>query len=204
VTIAPGGTLSSGVAPPTSTLNFPAGDIRANGVTVGLGNDSLDAVYWSSTGKTADIIFDVTGYYTSGLGGATYHPRTTPAHARVLDSRSAIGVAGPFQARQPDSFQVTQYPGDPYSYGDLPSSAVAVTGNLTVVNQMCRGYLTIAPGDTLTPEVPPETSTINFPVGDTRANGVTAGLSPSGRLDLVYWWKAPENPALGTDPCAGK
>ena len=63
VTIAPA--LTSGVVPPTSTINFPTGDIRANGVTVALGaGGKLDAMYWSSsTTATIEVIFDVTGYF---------------------------------------------------------------------------------------------------------------------------------------------
>ncbi|MBI2776449.1 MAG: hypothetical protein HYX57_04160, partial [Chloroflexi bacterium] len=47
-----------------STLNFPAGDTRATGVTVTLGPDgSLAAVYKAASGATVQLIFDVTGYY---------------------------------------------------------------------------------------------------------------------------------------------
>jgi hypothetical protein len=51
--------------PTSSTLNFPAGDDRANAVTVGLsaaGTLSITFVAPSS-GPTAHAIFDVTGYY---------------------------------------------------------------------------------------------------------------------------------------------
>jgi hypothetical protein len=64
VTVAP--SLTSGVQPPTSTINFPLGDTRANGITVPLGaGGKLDAMYWSaSTSNTIGIIFDVTGYFS--------------------------------------------------------------------------------------------------------------------------------------------
>ena len=50
----------------------------------------------------------------------------------------------------------------------VPVGAAAISGNLTVVGQTGGGYLAVSP--TLPPPVP-TTSTINFPLGDTRANG---------------------------------
>jgi hypothetical protein len=51
----------------TSTLNFQAGVNTANGVTVPLGTGGvLWVTYFAKPGATADVIFDVTGYYTMG------------------------------------------------------------------------------------------------------------------------------------------
>jgi hypothetical protein len=50
--------------PSTSTLNAPRGDNRANGVTVKLsGTGKLAAVWKGSSGSSAHLVFDVTGYY---------------------------------------------------------------------------------------------------------------------------------------------
>jgi carboxypeptidase T len=174
VTIAPG--LSSGVQPPTSTLNFPVGDIRANGVTVPLGpNGRLDAMYWA-TSKTArtHLVFDVTGYLANDSNGASFSA-VTPG--RVMDSRLSLG-AGLFRSQEKQSFAVAGLFG-------VPADAVAITGNVTVVNQTYRGYVTIAPS--LSSGVQPPTSTLNFPVGDIRANSVTVPLGPGGKLDAMYW-----------------
>jgi hypothetical protein len=50
--------------PATSTLNFPLGDNRANGM-VGPLNGSGDTylVYVGATGKTTDLILDLSGYF---------------------------------------------------------------------------------------------------------------------------------------------
>ena len=54
-------------APSTSTLNFPVGDVRANGATVRLAADgSLALVYRSTAGATTHLMLDVTGYYAGG------------------------------------------------------------------------------------------------------------------------------------------
>jgi hypothetical protein len=62
----------------------------------------------------------------------------------------------------------------------VPTNAVAVTGNLTVVGQTRGGYVVLAPA------AGGSTSTINFPAGDTRANAVTVALGSGGTLNAVY------------------
>jgi hypothetical protein len=51
-------------SPLTSTLNFPAGDIRANGVTGPMTNPAgtVGLVYKSASGTT-HMILDLTGYF---------------------------------------------------------------------------------------------------------------------------------------------
>ena len=157
----------------TSTVNFPVGDNRANGVTVSLsGSGSLNAMFKSKAGATTHILFDVTGYFKNVTGGARFHP-VSPV--RVLDSRVNLGVTGAFHVNTARDFQVTNGPS-----GTIPSGAVAVTGNITVTGQTNAGYVVLAPAAGGT------TSTINFPVRDTRANGVTVPLSGSGTLNAVY------------------
>jgi hypothetical protein len=162
-----------------STLNFPVGDNRANGVTVSLGpGGTLSVVYdGTPTGATTHVIFDVTGYFLPGTSGATYF---TVTPNRVLDSRFGNGLSGAFQAGVPRTFQVTNRTGD--ATRNIPSSATAVTGNITVTQQASPGWLTVTPN----PTSDPQTSTLNFPVGDNRANNVTSPLGPNGTLSIVY------------------
>jgi PKD repeat protein len=154
----------------TSTLNFPVGDNRANGVTVALsGTGQLNAVYKAAAGQTTHLLFDVTGYFVAGTSGASYFPI---APIRVLDSRAALGTTI-FHANVAKNFQVT-------NGGSIPSTAAAVTGNLTVTAQTAKGYIILAP------TAGSSTSTLNFPVGDNRANGVTVAVSVTGQLNAVY------------------
>ena len=110
-------------------------------------------------------------------GGSSYVPIPP---VRVLDTRPAfqIGLSGPFVANVPRTFQVS---------GGLaiPADAVAVTGNVTITNQTAGGYLSVTP----TAVANPTSSTINFPLGDTRANNLTVPLSADGKLAAVF--KAP-------------
>ena len=158
--------------PGTSTLNFPLGDNRGNGLTVALGaGGSLSATYLATSG-TADFVFDLTGYFVPDASGASYVPLSP---ARLLDSRSGNGLAGKFSANLPRSFQVS-------GRGGVPANAVAVTGNLTVTNQTSPGAAFLGPN----PTPNPGTSTLNFPLGDNRANGVTVALGAGGTLSATY------------------
>jgi len=161
-----------GPNPTTSTINFPFGDDRANNVTLPLdANGDLTAVFKGPPSKFTDLILDITGYYLADASGATYEPVTS---VRKLDTRNGTGLSGKFQVDAPRSFQVTG--------GSIPAGAIAVTGNLTVVGQTKRGYVSLTPAANANPT----TSTINFPLGDTRANGVTVPLSPTGKVWAVY------------------
>ena len=173
-----------------TTINFAAGDIRANGVTVKLGpTGTLAAVYRSSTaGATMHLIFDVTGYFTPDTSGTTYHLLTP---GRVLDSRPTmsghtnIGLSGKFQNRVVRNFAVTGVTAIGWSSALVPPTARAVTGNITVTNATTAGYVALGPTETTTPK----TSTINIVAGANRANGVTVSLSSSGKLGAIWCGK---------------
>ena len=107
--------------------------------------------------------------------GSTYAPLTP---ARLLDTRFGTGLSGKFVANTPRTFQVT-------GLGGVPANAVGVTGNFTVTNQTAAGAAFLGPNSTASPA----TSTLNFPLGDSRANGVTLALSPTGTLSATYLYK---------------
>ena len=106
---------------------------------------------------------------------ATYHPLAGPV--RIVDSRTALNLATHLSNGVPQSFQVTGFNSD-----GIPAGATAITGNLTVTGQTALGYVSL----TTSSQANPSTSTLNFPVGDTRANGVTTALGSGGKLWAVY------------------
>ena len=113
----------------------------------------------------------------------TYHalPPT-----RLLDTRDGTGgLSGPFTNHVARSFQVTG------GTSLVPAGVTAVTGNLTVTGQTSKGYLFIGPD----PMNNPTSSTVNFPLGDDRANGVTVALSATGSLSVTF--VAPTNGPSG-------
>jgi hypothetical protein len=161
-------------SPTSSTLNFPMGDNRANGVTVALSADgTLSATFdGAAEGKSTHLIFDVTGYFVPDESGASFVPLTP---ARLLDSRTGNGLAGPFVKGTPRTFQVT-------GRGGVPGNATAVTGNLTATGMNAAGFAFLGPD----PLPNPTSSTLNFPVGDSRANGLTVRLGAGGTLSGTF------------------
>jgi alpha-tubulin suppressor-like RCC1 family protein len=182
LTLGPGPAASPG----TASLYFPRGDNRATGLTVKLGIGGRLAVAFTSptAGARTDVIFDVTGYFVPSITGATFVPLVPN---RIADSRPTtsghtnagmVGALMPYVAR---SFQVTGRTPS-VAATNVPTGAVAVTGTLTVAGQTAAGFLSL----TNLPTNVPNTSTLNFPRGDTRATGVTVTLSPAGKLSITY------------------
>jgi hypothetical protein len=160
-------------APTSSTINFNAGDILANGLTVALSaTGTLSATYISTTGNTTDLVFDVTGYFTADTSGAKY-VAVTPA--RLLDTRYGNGLSGRLSANTPRTFAVG-------GRGGVSAGAVGITGNVTVVNPTASWAVHLGPD----PIAAPTTSTINFKAGDIKANGLTVALGSGGSLSATY------------------
>ena len=159
-------------SPTTATINFNKSDITAYGSTIALSDTgSMSGTYMALTGST-DLVVDVTGYFTPDTTGDTYHPLTP---ARLLDTRSANGLSGKFKANVPRTFTVG-------GRGGVPAGAVAVTGNLTVVNSTNGWAAYIGPA----PIAKPLASTINFSKGQIRANSMTVALSSAGKLSATF------------------
>ncbi len=132
-----------------------------------------------AAGSTADVIFDVTGYLTPDPTGAVYVPLMP---SRLVDSRSTahVGLSKSLSTAVSATFQVTGRSTDPTQ--NVPTTAVGVTGNLTVTKQSSGGYLSLGPIATNSPT----TSTLNFPLADNRANGVTVALGTGGKLSVTF------------------
>jgi hypothetical protein len=161
------------VAPFTSTVNFGKGETKGNSLTIALGSDgTLSATYMAGAGNTTDLVFDATGYFVPITTGARYHPL---APTRLVDTRSANGLPKSLVANKPATFQVTGRAG-------IPSNAVAVTGNVTVVNSTNGWAVYLGP----TPQAAPTTSTINFTTAQVKGNSLTVALGTNGSLSATF------------------
>jgi hypothetical protein len=160
--------------PTSSTVNFPLGDDRANAITVALGTGGTLSVTYAAPvlGPTAQVILDVTGYFTPDASGARYVPLSP---TRLLDTRYGSALIGPFVSHVARNWQVS-------GNGGIPATATAVTGNVTVTGQTKQGFLFVGPVATNNPT----SSTLNFPMGDDRANAVTVALGAGGILSITY------------------
>ncbi|HEX7491425.1 MAG TPA: hypothetical protein VF337_06955, partial [Candidatus Limnocylindrales bacterium] len=77
----------------------------------------------------------------------------------------------------------------------VPTTATAVTGNLTVTDQTNSWAIFLGP----IPTASPTSSTLNFAKGDVRANNVTVALGTGGKLSATYMGPAGNTTALVFD-----
>ncbi len=158
------------------------------GSYLGVSSDPIDPTsvwvgdtFANSSHQWATMIHQI----STSAGGAKYSPMTP---VRVLDTRFANGLSGSFVSGTPRTFAVAGTNG-------IPADAVAITGNLTVTGQTSAGYVSLGPVSSANPS----SSTLNFPLGDTRANNVTLALAADGSLSAVYKAKAGAKTSLVLD-----
>ena len=160
---------------------IPTGYRSGNDVACGTDADGYHLWQHSArncaiAGQTGEQILQV--YYNPGavIQGTSSLPTTyvplTPT--RILDSRNGA-LGGPLSSDAARTFPVA-------GVGGVPVNAIAVTGNLTVTAQTSAGYLFVGPS----PMNNPTSSTLNFPLSDDRANGVTVALGSGGTLSVTY------------------
>jgi outer membrane protein assembly factor BamB len=150
--------------PPTSSLNFTAGQTLSNTALVPLGADGSVTVYNSS--GTTHVVVDAQGWFAGGAPAAGGFGPVAPV--RLLDTRTGLG--GHLGALGPQQALTLQVAGR----GGVPSSgAAAVALNLTVAKPTTGGYLTAYPAGTSRPP----TSSLNFTAERTLSN---TGLVPLG------------------------
>jgi alpha-tubulin suppressor-like RCC1 family protein len=153
----------AGLARPTaSNLNLPAGDIRANQVTVTLGTNR--AVILHNLAGSIHLVADLAGYYSTG-NDAKFSPLPPK---RALDTRVTGGPLGPGATRVLDLT------------GLVPESATAVTFNLTATGATASTFVTAWPVGGSRPDA----SNLNLPAGDTRPNLVTVALGAGRKVNL--------------------
>ncbi len=146
--------------PETSTVNFVGAQTVANNTIAALSSAGQLCVW---TSADTDIIVDITGWL--GPSGSSRFSPIGPT--RVVDTRSAIGGLR-VRAGATLSVDLT---------GSIPAGSTAVALNVTAVNSLSTGYLTVFPcGATL-----PPTSTVNHVAGEARPNNTIVGLT-AGRV----------------------
>jgi len=156
----------TGVTRPTaSNLNWRAGQTVPNRVIVPIGAGGKVSVYNSA--GAADVIVDVSGYFTdSTLTGTLFNPQVPH---RIADTRghATLGPGGTYTLAVGGHFGV-------------PSSATAVIVNVTVTRTTAAGFLTVYPSTSGRPTA----SDLNWPAGLTVPNLVVATLGITGAVDF--------------------
>ncbi len=155
--------------PPSSNLNFSAGQTIPNLVIAAVGPNGRIVLHNNS--GNVHLLADVQGWFPTS---SSYHPLVPD---RVLDTRSAIGVAAtsPIGPNSTVNFKVTGRNG-------IPATGVgSVVMNVTAIAPSSDGWAAaFATGSNL-----PDTSNLNFVAGDTIPNLVVAQVGVDGRVSLL-------------------
>jgi hypothetical protein len=154
----------------TPALDAPAQRTGHTAVWMG-----LQMIVWGGLKTETSHFYSSGGAYDPALprSPTDFHTLTP---CRLVDTRERAGpIGGPSLAGgEIRSFPVTGLCG-------IPSMATAVAVNLTVVGANAAGHLRLYPAGTLVPD----TSSINFGVGVTRANNAVISLGYEGKI-AVY------------------
>jgi outer membrane protein assembly factor BamB len=154
----------TGVTRPTaSNLNWVRGQTAPNRVIVPVGTGGKVSVYNSS--GAADVIVDVSGYFTDSTATGTLFIPQVPH--RIADTRghATLGPGGTFTLAVGGHFGV-------------PSTATAVILNVTVTQTTVSSFLTVYPSTSSRPAA----SDLNWTAGLTVPNLVVATLGTTGSI----------------------
>jgi len=148
---------------PTSTAGAPAARVLHTAVWTG-----LRMIAWGGSGGAA---LDSGGSYDPLLA-QSFH---TVMPCRLVDTRLAPGpLGGPaLAANTSRAFVVAGECG-------IPLTAQALSVNLTATEQTAQGHLRLYPGGT----TPPNSSSLNYPAGQTRANNAVVTLGALGDVGV--------------------
>jgi sugar lactone lactonase YvrE len=161
----------TGAARPTaSTINFAAGDVRANQTTVQVGTGGSISVF--NFDGCVDVLVDVVGFTSTGTPSAgAFRPQ---APTRLLDTR-APGAGGCIAPGTTRDLVV-----DPLFAVRLPPRMYSATVNVTVTGAVGDGFVTVFPSGGSRPG----TSNVNFATGQTVANGAVVKVGALGKVSI--------------------
>jgi Bacterial Ig-like domain (group 3)/IPT/TIG domain len=177
--------------PTASNVNYVAGEVTANRVTVPLSSGASPGEISIYSSSSANVVVDVSGYYTAA-GGAGSQFTTEVSPVRVCDTRGGdpsqltgsdtqcgaktIGANGNL------TLQVAGLAG-------VPAGARAVVVNVTAVSPTMPTYLTVYPGParTTASDLNPFPGEVraNLTVATVNANGTITVYNSSGSIDVV-------------------
>lgn len=172
--------------PSTSTVNYAAGETRANGAIIATGSDGTLAL---SSSAAAHVVVDVTGAFVAATGATSGRfVATTPT--RLLDTRDRTGrlaVGGAITIPLP---------------AGVPADATAVAVTIATSDSVGAGFFTAYP----TGAARPLSSSLNTDGrGQVRATGQLVPVSEGGFtvfsqagdhliVDMTGWFTGPSAP----------
>ena len=164
LTVFPFGTT----APTASNLNFSGGQTIPNLVIAKIGSGNKVSFRNGAAG-TVQLIADLAGYFTSDTTGSSYHPKPP---ARLMDTRSNTGVAGPVGANSTVTLTLPT--------NKVPAGSTAVALNVTATQPKSSGYITVFPFGAAAPTA----SNLNFVTGKTIPNLVIVQIGSGNKVSF--------------------
>ena len=170
-----GGTCAaSGSTSINDTVNLPVGGSATYTLTGTINPSATGSLSNTTTvtapgGVTDPNLTDNSATDTDILPGVDFF---TVAPCRVVDTRGGAPIGGP--ALQGQETRVLAVGGQ----CSVPSTAKAVSINLTVTQSTSAGNVRLFPAGQTVPNI----STINYTAGQTRANNAIIVLNPSGAM----------------------
>ena len=146
-------------------------------------NGSLLRSRWAAIGAAVAVSFGGGAAWIAQATGSSSSPAaslTAIAPCRLMDTRPSPNTVGPRSTPIGANATYTATVWGTNGNCTIPTSAVAVSLNVTVVNPTAGSYLTVYPTDATRPTA----SNLNFAAGQVIPNAVTAKLSATGTLSF--------------------
>ena len=160
----------SGEAEPgVSNLNFKAEQIIPNLVMVKIGTNGK--ISFSNAAGATHVVVDVVGYFNPSTGSKFFAVDPT----RILDSRVAKGLSGPWSPGQTRDLTVAGAPGT-----NVPDAADGVIANVTVTDGTAQSLITVFPSGAGVPTA----SNLNFMAGQIVPNLVAVRIPANNKISI--------------------
>ena len=134
---------------------------------------------WAAIGAAVAVTFGAGGLAAVNAASSVPSSIVTIDPVRILDTRTDVGLPGPFVSAVSQKLQVTG--------AAVPAGATGVLLNVTVASPMADGFVSVRPGDATGA---PSTSSLNFVAGDVVPNSVQVGIpttgANAGQIDITY------------------
>jgi hypothetical protein len=124
---------------------------------------------WAAIGAAVAVTLGGGGLVAVNAASGPASAVVTVDPARILDTRTGVGLSGKFSSGVSRTLKVTG--------SVVPAGATGVLLNVTVVAPSAAGFLSVRPGDATGV---PSTSSLNFDAGDIVPNAVQVALPTSG------------------------
>lgn len=134
---------------------------------------------WAAVGAAVAVSLGGGGFFVASAAVNPAESSFVPVDpVRVVDSRSAVGVAGPLSSLDDQDVKVTGTINTTAGMQEVvPAGANGVVLNLTVIRPTANGFISVRPGGSTGTAA---TSSLNFDSGAVLANAVTVSIPTSG------------------------